>query len=400
MAKILDAYGRTVLSASQVDTFLDCVRKWAWRYLEGVKAPPHPSAKLGTRCHTIAEAWLLKGTQPDGLEVMTLPAGRYGEKTKDYYPGQIITAGLPLLPPPGVASVESRFTFYTKETAWQGYRDAMYIQEVGNGEAHPPGIWPSEWECIPVVLDHKTTSHFKWAKSVEDLLQDTQANLYAAKTMEDFHTPHVLARWIYYRTKGQPLARPVEVEFHGAQVAQVIARLDETAKEIHQLYKLRPKALDLKPSPASCDKYGGCPHKGRCNLGVVERMEALMSTESIQEMMTRKTAERDAQAAGGVPPLAPPPVQAPPVPPVQHVFQIGEQLGATPPGQVMVDHLASLGLSTAQTAGGWVVVALAPPPAPEAQTAAHAHPPAPPTLAGPVTSPLQGFPVNAPYWVP
>jgi hypothetical protein len=318
--------GRPVLSASQVDTFRECARKWAWRYLEGIKEPPNASANLGTKCHSMLEKWLELGAYPDTLEAF--PLLMKDGHTKIYFPGQIVQAGLHFLPPPGIALVEGEFRMESRRSSWTGYRDAQFLEDEKTGEAFAPDPVVAQIPgLIPIVLDHKTTSDFKWMKSAEVLRRDIQAVLYAAKTMEDMAVRRVKNRWVYYRTTGQPSARKVEVEFTVDQVAEEMASIDATAQEVHQLYQLRPKALELAPNPEACERYGGCPHISRCNLGTVERMEALMAKETIQEMMERKKREREALEASGAPPavappappappMAPPAVQAPPAPPM------------------------------------------------------------------------------------
>lgn len=305
-----------VLSASQVDTYRECVRKWAWKYLEKIPDLPNSSARLGTKCHSVLEAWLLHGTYPDTQEIFQTQA-RDGHWV-DHFPGQIVQAGLHLLPAPGIANVEGSFRLESRASAWRGFRDAVFLEDLASitSQAFAPDPIVAQLPgIIPVVLDHKTTANFRWMKSEDVLASDAQANIYAAKTMEDMATREVLARWVYYRTTGRPEAKLVEVLFTVDHVAAQMEVLDAQAAEIHQLYQLRPKALELPASPEACGNYGGCPHVQRCNLGTYERMVAQMAHESIQDMMDRKKREREAAEASGVPPAAPvappPPVHGP-----------------------------------------------------------------------------------------
>jgi len=46
------------LSASQIQTFTECQRKWAWRVLDGVEEPPNKAAELGGQVHAELEKYL------------------------------------------------------------------------------------------------------------------------------------------------------------------------------------------------------------------------------------------------------------------------------------------------------------------------------------------------------
>src|SRR5690606_34779341 len=163
------------------DTFLDCPRKWAWKYLEKIPEVPNHSAQLGTRIHTVLEKWLQEGIYPDTQEVLILqtPQG-----PKEYSPGQIAQAGLHLLPPPGVAHVEGLFHMESRESSWKGYRDARFIEDTTGQAWAPDPIVAQLPGHTPVVMDHKSTSDFRWMKSEDVLATDVQAVLYAAKTLQ------------------------------------------------------------------------------------------------------------------------------------------------------------------------------------------------------------------------
>lgn len=414
------------LSASQLATFRDCFRKWAWRYIAGIKEEPHYSAALGKRVHSILEGWLRHGTPPDPMETLTLETRR---GPKDYYPGQIAEAGLHYLPPPGIPAVERHITLVSEASYWRGFKDFEHI-EGPDGRPHQPHPLAAQLPGHVVVTgDHKTTSDYKWAKTEADLLEDPQAMIYAAEAMAGYGVDTVLLRWVYYRTKGRPDAMPVEVRVDRAHVSAQFDELDKTALEIHRLYVLQPNPLELPPSPDACEKYGGCPHKDRCALTGKERLLGIMVKESITEMMERKKRERE---AGGAPapaapaapiqqaPAAPAAPQAPsapaaPVSPPQgngiaRYFQPGDTIGAQPPDANMMAQLHAAGMTAEQTAGGWVVVSLTPAPAPEAHTAPHAHPSAPQAAPAapqaPETPPAAPAAPSAPqappsgYWKP
>lgn len=320
MARQTDSEGRPLLSATQVDKFRECPRKWAWEYLAKIKSPPSSGQRLGTRLHSIQEAWLLNSQPPDVMEEMEL-AAKDGHMVK-YFPGQIAQAGLHLLPPPGSASVESCFIMSTAESSWVGYLDFMTLVDAQGQCWYPDPVVAQMPDHDVVVGDHKTTREWKWAKTVEDLRADIQANLYAAAAMEAMAKDRTKSRWIYYKTTGRPEARAVDLIFNREDVSKQVEGIDRDARDIHRLYVLQPNPLDLPPNPDACERFGGCPHVNRCNLTVVERMQANRAMETMDQILARKRAERDARegnGAGAVPPPAPPPppmaAQAPPPPP-------------------------------------------------------------------------------------
>lgn len=212
-----------VLSASQIDTYRDCPRKWAYQYLESLRAPPRESAALGTRVHEILEAYLRDGSLPD-----------LSEEYLGNYPGQIAKSGMHLLPPPGSVDVEQRVNFQTEHSLWQGRIDA---------------VGPD------FILDHKTSKDRRYTR---DLAIDVQAALYA----HAFGNSKEL-RWIYYHTQRRD-AWMVRHRFSTDELAERIADIDSSAHAVQRLYTISPKADEVPYNTAACQKYGGCPHQSYC----------------------------------------------------------------------------------------------------------------------------------------
>lgn len=304
-------------SASQVDLYQQCPRKWGYRYLDKIRMES-PYFGLGKRVHAILEAWLKDGHLPDPLEVIEFDVQRK-RKQKDtgemahvtehevYYPGQVAEAGLHLLPPPGVAHVESKYEWRTPESQWVGYLDGLFIEDE-RGEAmipdhmlaHMPGH-------VPVILDHKTKRDLKYAHTEETLREDIQANLYAYSVMDAFGVNLVKNRWIYYSLDGKPQAKRVEVVFEKSEVDERVQAIDQQAKKIEALYSIRPKTIDLTPNVEACDWFGGCEHKARCNLSNAEKIGAYkMGRETFEGLMDKLAGQRAAKMPTVIEPPAPP----------------------------------------------------------------------------------------------
>lgn len=297
-----------VLSASQVGKYLECNRRWGWEYLERIRPPAHPSAALGTRVHSLLEAWLKDGVLPP----------------EDTHEGKIAREGIPHLPPPHVAKVEGSFQVETPGGfRWKGFIDASHFM-TPDGEWSPPG-----WHvpgAIPVIVDHKTTSNIKqWAKTEDMLRTDVQSQLYAYRGFElaaeaGCTTDLVALRWVYYQTaRDKYKSHKVHLVVHRDHVAEQIEGLDKVASEIRAIESENPRALDLTPNPRACNDYGGCPHRERCALTKEEKgaIYTMAKEESILDKV-RKLQEAKARAsaaAPALPTLPPPPPSLPPPPP-------------------------------------------------------------------------------------
>lgn len=309
------------LSASQVEAFAGCQRKWGFTYLEGFRFEAS-SARLGSRVHAILEDYQIHGVMPDPKETLVLPQARTGEMVTNW-PGQIAQAGLHLLPPPGVVDVEGAFKCETSASVWQGRKDGRFLRDPKGAPTQTDAFAVKHPGFKLVVQDHKTTGNKAFAKTAEDLLTDTQAILYAWSEMEEWGIDEVHGEWIYYSTKaGRPEAWRVTQVFTRAHVVAQIQKLDAIAREVHRVYKISPKprALDLPPTASHCEAYGGCPHRNTCNLSIGERIDAMQKQETLTELLARKKRDQAQLENGSAPPLvapeaAPPLPAAPPAPP-------------------------------------------------------------------------------------
>lgn len=263
------------VSPTQIGDGLDCLRKWAWRQIEKVSTPPHRSAQAGIRIHAILENWLLYGTPPNVDEVLILDG-------TTYHPGRSAFNGIHHLPPPGSVFVERSFRF----KHWFGRVDAIGMT----------------LERTPVLIDHKSTGNLVNAKSEEDLLTDPQAVIYANAALAELpDAPYADLMWVYYGTMKPFPTRKVVQRLTREYAARAIEPYDRLASGLIALRTSGLRALDLPPTPAACEKYGGCPHRQRCNLSSEQLMEAHMGTEpTIEEKILAASA-----AVNGAARLAP-----------------------------------------------------------------------------------------------
>jgi hypothetical protein len=262
------------ISASQIESWRLCKRRWAWGKIDKIYGPANPAAEKGKIVHEVLEEWLKHGVVIDLDATRTLPDGTV------FKPGPIAAAGLKHLPMPGTCGTERNIFVRTKVAKYQGYID-----------------WDTKGE-IPVVGDHKTTSNFKWAKTEDDLRKDPQATIYAAALMEETKKSTVELRWVYYLTSGKSQSKKVSLLVLREDIEKNFDDLDVTAAEIMHARKTVKTAKDLEPNVRSCDMFGGCQYRENCNLSSTERIKGIMAQQSLAEKMAARSAGKTPAAAG------------------------------------------------------------------------------------------------------
>jgi len=302
--------GELYVSASEIETWDLCPRKWAFVYIEKKRLPPNESAALGTRVHAILEKWLRDGIAPDLL-------------TDE---GAIAASGLHLLPPPRTPGLvtEEEFHFTSRRAWYKGYKDFRYRD--ANGLLH--------------VGDHKTTKAFTWAKSLEEILCHSQSLIYA---VDEFHKnpddQRIALDWVYYKTTGSRKAEPrFQIVAKEVVAEMFFEHVDPVAGHITMLHNSTPQgtsALEFAPDFRACDAFGGCPYLSICNPTPTQKVQAHM-TQAATSLGDKLKALKAGRAQSPIHPpehFAPPGTVQPPQQPSQGVgFQPPPQM---PPGPQM-----------------------------------------------------------------
>jgi len=246
-----------VLSPTAVSKFRLCKRAYAFEYNEGLRAPSTVKQQFGTDVHAQIERWLRTGQPPDNT-----PEGRTAKQ------------GLQWLPPPDPRlGLEQRFEFpVTSEISVGGFVDCFA----------PPEITGAE----PLLIDNKTTSDLRWAKTEEQLESDPQAVIYAVWVMLKWQAPVVRVRWVYYAaTNDEPRAprgsKPVEILLTSKAVLPAVDLLVRDFEEMAGIRREKQLGAALPPSPESCSMFGGCIHQPRCNLSPGDRLAAFIDKDKI-----------------------------------------------------------------------------------------------------------------------
>lgn len=263
------------VSASSIETFQLCVRKWAWWKIAGVKAPENAAAAKGNKIHKILEHYIQTGSIDHS----------------DPELGAIASSGTHLIPPV-VHEIETSYRFLSPtipHVVYRGRKDLVVHPWVYDASGvSMPG------RGRPLIGDHKTTSSIsQWAKSIDVLRTDVQLGLYAKSEMDRWDCHEIDARWIYYQTKGTRKAEARDLTLTRAEVEKVFANLELTASKIaaivqqsraedthpndtEQRRRRNLRVLSLPYTSSACSAYGGCAYQGYCNLSPSERMGAIL----------------------------------------------------------------------------------------------------------------------------
>lgn len=246
-----------VLSPTAVSKYRQCERLYAFEYNEGLRPPPSTKQEFGIAVHKQLERWLR-----DGVACDDTPEGRTA------YQG-IEKGWLPK--PDSRLIVESRFELPVRD----GLSVAGYIDCVA-----PPEVTGED----PLIIDHKSTSDLRWAKTEEQLLIDPQTLIYGMWAMLHFQCPTARARWLYYAATNpkddsprQPRgAKPVEVQLSNKSPAfmEGIQTLLADFEAMASIRAGNQPGLSFPPTPESCGAFGGCFHMERCNLTASDRLAA------------------------------------------------------------------------------------------------------------------------------
>src|SRR5262245_21417443 len=98
----LDPELESWVSATQIETFEDCNRKWAFRWIEYIRPPPDKAKQFGLDTHGFVERW---------LKFAEVPVPR----DKDDRPAKLAQQLVPLLPTPQEVDWKNRQNVESEE---------------------------------------------------------------------------------------------------------------------------------------------------------------------------------------------------------------------------------------------------------------------------------------------
>lgn len=311
-------------SASQIQEYAHCARRWYNGYVLGHRVPPTNAMVRGTAIHAIVEHYL-KGGAITAEVCRPLIVKAYEEAphleidfddaTKQYM--KMATSALEHLPQPNTPGVEVErwleMPTFEGGPKFVGKYDAI------------------EWERKPARVDDcKSTSDFRYVKSPEELAENIQLGAYAKHVIDETDDEYVDLRHIYIRTKGKAISMPVDKTVTSYQIQVRWEKTLGIVREMVAWAHARPaSADDLPPNTESCELYGGCPYKPLCfdggraqvfNIKRSSEMSTNGATEQPQGSLIERLRKQQQELAAGKAPPAPaqaPALVAPPAPVVQ-----------------------------------------------------------------------------------
>lgn len=316
------------VSASEVNTWLDCPRKWAARYVSDIWQRPYKAGvQTGRALHALAEAYELRGEVPQQHTPIS----------------ELFVAGLPHMARPGshwvieqrIDQIIQGIPFQVKPD-WYGPSDALTGAPAGLRAVkdYKTSVDPKAYG-VTTLEDREHRGHI-----VKGKLSDAQSLLYA----------HVLGggedtffRHLYFEKTGQVLllealehADPVKrakAEERGrkksSKVKVLAADAIMPAERIRAglervvlpaadaLYAIRSRGLrvdplTMAPNTLSCDAYGGCPHKGReCILTPTEQLQSALGDTPMSDFNIFASLPINGPQASAAPVPTLPPVATP-----------------------------------------------------------------------------------------
>lgn len=284
------------VSASQIDNFRRCRRKWALEKIAGVQAPPNRYAEHGLAVHKALEAWARSGTPlpDDDVGATAMPAVRH-------------------VPEPGREDVDCEtffdFRLPNVDAVVRGFIDQVH--------------WGDEGQVV--VRDYKTTGNLSYAHTAESLARDTQATLYAYAALEHLFSgaEHVDLEWLYLQrvksTDGRGRAHPVRLRVHASGTDAVHApalggtcldempldEIEDTVREMIAAWEeYGEDAMSAPPDYTACDMFGGCPHVEVCQPSAEDKLRSAMGQVDLLSKLKNKGKEAEQSEGDNVNPPA------------------------------------------------------------------------------------------------
>ena len=120
-----------------------------------------------------------------------------------------------------------------------------------------------EMEGTPHVLDHKTTSNLKWAKTEQALSTNIQLIIYARHVLEHSDSDDIRLTHIYYVTRHPHNTKEVSVV---VSRKHVYAEFEKILETVHEMLEAACSPMDTVPKQkAHCYAYGKrCVHYNEC----------------------------------------------------------------------------------------------------------------------------------------
>lgn len=257
-------------SATQIDCYLSCIRKWFFQYVLKLPVFKDYPFVFGIVFHAVFARWL----EAD-------ETGRdKDDKPVELYPKDWTVTDEGVLKKEDEQLIKDLLQIGIEEGIITRYPDgdpeSKFIREILEGVniiGYIDYIIPS----LQRVDDHKTISDFKWAKSSAALKEDVQLLIYAAELCFRHFEKHgkpppdgfkvTVRHNQFLKDHGTPRGKFTEAELTMPEISSAWKKFKEIAGEMLKLWRNPPEDWTEVPEAEeanTCNKYGGCPFRMVC----------------------------------------------------------------------------------------------------------------------------------------
>ncbi len=276
-------------------SFGGCERKWFYRYVKRLPEPDEQQHITGRDMHGEIDVYLRTGDDVLG------PLARSGkhlmpEPGADLLVEADIGVGLDVDGVPVVGRLDC------------AHERGFYLDTEGELRPDPPGTIE--------VIDWKSTSDLKYAKTGAELINLVQMSGYAewarrrSPGLEHFRLSHV-----YFQKRGKPKALKATALFPLAKVRERWQSVEATVKRM-RVVALAQDPEEVPANYASCSAYKGCAYRSICPMSREHKLVEIFGGRSM-DLLSRLKAQTQPQAAspiptaGAQPPATPNPAPTP-----------------------------------------------------------------------------------------
>lgn len=256
-----DYVPRESWSPSGLTTAQSCQRKYAWRYIAGLREREYTFADIDATYRPIGAVesrnYSRLRSRALGTAVHAVLEAHYRGSAVDWStePGRIAQSGLLLLPEPSPDCVVEQ---------------EISLTSPGDDPIHFTGR--CDLYADGVLYDFKTTSDLRYAKTPEELRADPQVALYAAHWLPYVPAGNLLCKWVYLRTRGSAKSAVSQVAVTVNEVETQVATLTAQALDLREKMRLKLAPEEYPANLEHCTEYGGCVYSaelgGPCRRGM------------------------------------------------------------------------------------------------------------------------------------
>lgn len=257
------------LTATQVETFQRCGRRWWWTYVRGHVQPPGKAIKDGEQGHALLARWYegreLPGRVPLGKAVRAAIESGNGPDTEGAESIEIearFDGGRRTQGDGSWRPFDPDATLKLGGVLFDGFVDLRFLRD---GE-----LW---------VVDHKFVSDVPGRVEVDPAPQDrAQLILYAADSLRKHPTVKHVHLCVHYVQRSGTVSHLQRIRVTREAVRTACRALLPTFQKMVSLRACEREA-DVPYNQRACLDYGGCPHQSRCAAFQPEPRETMTETD-------------------------------------------------------------------------------------------------------------------------